>query len=537
LSHLPKLIRRHFPFDTFNPGQEEAIQSVVEAFQAGKKHVVLQSPCGTGKSVIATTVHRVLRDLQPGFRTTIVTATKALQDQYQSEMADIVDLRAKTNYKCHLNVGPYNSAGCRKKLSEGKCKKEQSCDYVKQRTKWCNDAHLRLTNSSFQIEACPMLVMLPENKANLIVIDECHAIDEHLINHSTLKIQLAELTHLATVAGSEFISQFSTFINDYVDYPEGTAFVPNADQKKIAADLRAILENKMVQLQARLKKSSQGRDSIGGAIEELQQYSDKLGDHSSADGEWMLVKYAFSTEIELKPVYASQVSQRGLFRKADQFLHMSATICGFTEYAEQLGISLDEVEFIDVYNPIPVKSRRVVSMAVHKVSGDYNAQVLSDYVSRISEYHKGESGIIHTVSFKLANEIFDGISSKIRKKFLVSNDRREILNWLKVKGNVVLSPSLETGFDAKGDIARWQIIAKVPYGALGDPLIKLNLSRHPRSYQRKAVLRIVQASGRVCRGVTDFGVTYVLDSNFVILLEKNHDLFPSWFTDSIVKSS
>ena len=82
-----ELAKKHFPFDTPNPGQLEAVCWAVTEFLAGKKHVVIGAPTGIGKSAIATTIHRVLEEIKnPGrgmpWRTTIITATKGLQDQY-----------------------------------------------------------------------------------------------------------------------------------------------------------------------------------------------------------------------------------------------------------------------------------------------------------------------------------------------------------------------------------------------------------------------------------------------------------------------
>lgn len=45
---------------------------------------------------------------------------------------------------------------------------------------------------------------------------------------------------------------------------------------------------------------------------------------------------------------------------------------------------------------------------------------------------------------------------------------------------------------------------------------------------------LVQASGRVCRGMTDYGVTYIIDSNFMFLFKQNHDLFPEWWVNAMV---
>ena len=76
-------INRYFPFDTANPGQKEAIFIAVKAIYEGYGHVIIEAPTGVGKSVIATTIHNVIRSFEPTFRTSISTATKNLQQQYQ----------------------------------------------------------------------------------------------------------------------------------------------------------------------------------------------------------------------------------------------------------------------------------------------------------------------------------------------------------------------------------------------------------------------------------------------------------------------
>jgi Rad3-related DNA helicase len=119
---------------------------------------------------------------------------------------------------------------------------------------------------------------------------------------------------------------------------------------------------------------------------------------------------------------------------------------------------------------------------------------------------------------------------------VVSNNRKEILSELNKhnSGKIILSPSVETGYDFKGDMCRWQIIAKIPYAYMGDPFISLNMKRSPRWYSREAILRLVQACGRAVRGVDDSAVTYVIDENVKRLIRENHDIFPDWFLDSVI---
>jgi Rad3-related DNA helicase len=535
MTSIEELFAKRFPYKKPNPGQKEAILKTVEAFRSGKKHVVLGAPTGLGKSSIAVTVHRILREIQDGsFRTTITTATKNLQDQYTGEFKEIHDLRGKTNYDCPKNVGPYNSPKCRNLIVESNCTPSQQCPYYKQRKKWTDQAVIRITNTSFQIEACAMLVMTPETRADMIVIDECHNIDEHLVAHSTLKLDVDALQSLKKVVGVNAISGVVDFINDFISVQVGSVVSVNDEYGNKATAISDHFESLMESLQIKLKTATHGKDSIAGAIEEMQQIADKLRQFSETHGEWILTEYVYAHKIELRPIYAHQVSEFGLFRKSDRFLHMSATICGHDAYIKSLGIKREECEFIDLANPIPVENRLVRSLSAIKVSGDYDRVRLAELVDKIIDRHPNQNGIIHTVSFALAEDIVK--YSKNKKKMLVSNNRDEIVSRLMKfnSGTVILSPSIEQGYDFPGDMSRFQIIAKVPFLALGDPHTKLNLERHPEWYARKAILRLVQASGRSVRGVDDFASTYIIDSNLDMLIRRNRDLFPSWYLDSLV---
>jgi Rad3-related DNA helicase len=278
------------------------------------------------------------------------------------------------------------------------------------------------------------------------------------------------------------------------------------------------------------------KENIGDMLELLQQIGDKTEIFDSTlEGEWIVDSWKESTLLVVKPVYAWQVSEYALFRKAKHFLHMSATICGVEEYAGGLGIK--EYEFLDVPNPIPKENRKVFYIPKHKVSGSIDYDGLTNTIDKLIDINQNKNGLIHSVSYALANEVYK--RSKHSKNMLVSKDRYEIISELTKdkKGSIVLSASIEKGFDAKGDMARFQIIPKVPYLYLGDPLVKLNSTIRPNWYARKAVLRIVQASGRVTRGVDDYGVTYIIDSNFGRLLNQNMNMFPSWFLDSLIVSN
>jgi Rad3-related DNA helicase len=215
---------------------------------------------------------------------------------------------------------------------------------------------------------------------------------------------------------------------------------------------------------------------------------------------------------------------------------MSATICGIEEYARALGIANGDYKAIQIDNPIPVENRLIHVVPVAKMTGGLDEDKLNTLVRNIDniiDSHVGENGIIHTVSYALAEKIFE--RSRHKKKMLVSGKVRDIMDALDSGGGqrVILSPSIEEGVDLKGNLSRFQIIAKVPYGYLGDPLVKLRSERYPSSYARTTILRIVQACGRSVRGIDDWAHTYILDSAFDNLLTRNAELFPEWFKEAL----
>lgn len=533
MKDLKQLITKNFPYEKFNPGQFEAIEFVVNEFRAGKKHVILQAPTGIGKSAIATTIHRVLKELEKDWRTTIITSTKGLQDQYEKEDSQIFSLKGKTNYSCPLGRDHYTGKGCTVARSEGICETpNQVCTYLIRRDKWCNVESLRLTNSSFQIKAAEGLVMEDENKANLIIVDECHDIDEQLVEHNSFNLDVESLQHIVNHTSAKLLSDIVDFVNIFSDYKEGDAFKISKDISVLGKTILDQLESNLKKIESDLEKNKKNLGLVA-ASDTVKSLVEQFSMFVLQNGEWLVEEYAFSQKVYIKPIYAYQVSDKALFRKAEHFLHMSATICGYESYIFSLGIKKEESSYLELSNPIPVENRLINVMPVMKVSGDFDRHRLAALVDKVISRHSGENGVIHTVSFALAKDILE--NSAFKKNMVISNDRSEILDILtKQKGKIVLSPSIEKGYDFKDDMCRFQIIAKIPYYYLGSKWVALNTQRDNRWYARKAILRLVQASGRAVRGVNDYAKTYLFDSNFDMLYKRNKDLFPDWYIDSLV---
>lgn len=538
---LIESIEKNFQHKTFNPGQKEAIAFAVLNLVKGKEHVILELPTGIGKSAVATTVHKVLRDLHDNtWRSTIITSTKGLQDQYVMEDKKIFSLKGKNNYPCAHTPGvTYGTPACSKTTNSGGCTPFADCEYVKKREFFLKHAPLRLTNTSFHIKAPPGMIAAvtePTSIANLLVIDECHALDQNLVDSATIDLHADEIKQtLDSVSGFNCSNFFAAFNVEFEKYDDGQV-LSNEEIREHAATLIGKLDGVVSEINEELQNGSNRKDKLVLLKESIQQYiSVFCAITVQKKGEWIIEEYIFSQHIKLVPLYAYQVAHHGIFSKCKQFIHMSATICGPNEYMKTLGLNPDNCAYLSMPNPIPVDNRKIYALNALKVSGQFDQTRMAEVIDRIVSKHTSDSqnGIIHTVSFQLAEAIKK--ASKNKKRMIVSNQRDQILKWVKSPvGNVVLSPSIEVGYDFKGDMSRFQILAKVPFEYLGSKYVAENLRRSPKWYARRAILRIVQSAGRSIRGVDDWAITYILDSNFRRLYEDNPELFPEWFKEALV---
>ncbi|MCL4449693.1 MAG: hypothetical protein M1386_00025 [Candidatus Thermoplasmatota archaeon] len=100
---------------------------------------------------------------------------------------------------------------------------------------------------------------------------------------------------------------------------------------------------------------------------------------------------------------------------------------------------------------------------------------------------------------------------------------------------VLFAIKMEEGTDFRDEQARWQILVKVPYQDLGDEWVRLHKDRlGQRWYEMSALQQVIQASGRIMRSETDWGDTYILDRNALMLIRKYGSECPDWFLERIV---
>ncbi len=530
-----KDVLRYFPHKTPREGQIETITDVLSAFDSGKKFVLLEGPTGCGKSAIGMTIARMMRAYY-------LTVQKSLQDQLARDFqAFSVTLKGRNAYQCTKALqavkqyeksktfrDTYNKMHrdppVPRRCDEGLCRLEGSNRYID-----CIDAvHPNLPCPYWRqrelAKIAPICVMNTHSflfqtlyggfkERKLIIVDECHRLEGILMDFVTFTVSDKELP------GMKF-SKCET-PSEYAELFEKIAL-----EEKILVLLSIAQNNKDI-------KEIDKWDAILAKYKRFMENTD--------DSRWVSLfkDYGGFRSIQLKPIFVDTFAESLVFDLADHVLLMSATIMDAGVMCESLGMDRDEVYSKRLKSRFPVKNRPVL----HTPSGSlsfkkkrFTYPKLIEDVDQICAKHGDERGIIHTHNFEIANILMDNCPSNHRFYFQKSFDSKtEMLEEHKKSPNgVIVAPAMHEGTDLIDDLARFQIICKVPYPSFHDNeqlKIRMELSRD--YYNWLTATSIVQAYGRSVRSEDDWAITYIMDEDFRRFFNMTERMLPGWFKEAV----
>lgn len=232
----------------------------------------------------------------------------------------------------------------------------------------------------------------------------------------------------------------------------------------------------------------------------------------------------------------AEMVKTNFLSKLNKGIFMSATLGDIDEYATMMGMEPDEYVGLRLPSQFDFSKSPIIiakSAWLNYANFDKNInKVVMDTIKICNDYHPNEKGIIHTSTFKICNIIKDKIELGLvpdKSRFLFysnSNEKEQLIELMRTstKPYVIVGPSLYEGLDLKDDLGRFNILVKVPYGALTD-YVKKKMERFPFWYKRNTIEKIVQAIGRTNRHTNDYSTIYLLDSLFdKIIYETNEDI-------------
>lgn len=533
--------RQFFPYSTVRNEQSVSIDVVLDAFiNKGKKFVVLELGTGCGKSAIGLTVARYMNANLPategfGRGAYVLTTQKVLQEQYLQDFGppagELVSIKSASNFNCQFFNG--NTCGESLRLLKNETKGSPfwvkcmfDCCYKKEKARFLASPESTTNYSYFLAET---MYGGKITARDLLILDEAHNCE-------------GELSKFIEVIISE---KFSKEILK-LKWPEP------ATEKGVVKWLKETYEpalqihiKRMEEMikKFNLKDKIKEFKALSSQIEMLDKHICKLHRFLEmwTDDNWIMNIHAADgrslRKFEFKPVDVGPYSEELLFKFGKNILLMSATIVNKDVFCDTLGLDKSQVEFLSMDSPFPVENRPIYFAPVGNMAQatiDETLPKMVEMIKVILEQHKGEKGIIHTHTFKIANYI----KHNIKNKRLIIHDslnREEMIqkHMDSDKNTVLVSPSLSEGIDLKDDLSRFQIICKIPYPYLGDKLVRKRMNKHQLWYPYQTAKTIVQSAGRSVRNDKDHAVTYILDGNWEKFFRENGQMFPESFRKAL----
>jgi len=531
-----------FPYKTIRKEQEQAIEFCINAFNSGKRYVVVEAGTGCGKSAIGLTVGRYMNHIEnvadegydPG--TYFVTTQKILQDQYTSDFGgtkgEMCAVKSASNYSC----SHHKKNNCQESQRLLKTEEKQSsffknctfnCVYKKTKERFLESQESVTNFPYFLTEAAFSGKIVPRK---FLVVDEAHNVESALSNFIEVIVSKRFTKQMLKLNWPKKKSQYAVFkwIRDEY-FP-----VAQIRLSHFKSQLESLGLSKRIEEFQGLNRQL---EMLSGHVEKLSTFL-RVYDKDNWLLEIVPPKNRSQEKFSFKPIDVSPFADKYITRLGKRVLFMSATILSKEHFCRSMGLSEADTAFISLPSPFPIENRPVLFSPVGSMSAkviDSTLPKMLKSVKAILDAHPSEKGIIHAHTYKIAKYLKDNLKSK---RILIHNseNRDKILKkHIKSKSpTVIISPSMSEGVDLKDDRARFQILCKVPYPYLGDPLIRKRMNKFRGWYSTQVAKTVMQSIGRSVRSMDDSAITYILDADWARFYKQNKQFFPKSFKECIV---
>lgn len=517
------------------------------------KTITLSAPTGTGKSIIGSVVAEVLHQIKhPEMEegaSFLLTATNALAKQYHDTFTDennprnltFFNIKGAGNYVCEALSTPeepqtaescsiilFKKSGMDNVINQF-C---EPCEYAWSRTAKVKARHL-ITNYSYYF-VDRMYSQHPMPKRTLCVFDEAHLLNDLFTEHNAIyfsekriKSTIEEVSEALSLGHTEVFKSLKLIYQALMD---GKINEKNYKQylelllesyKEISESAKKAAEQNFRSQSKYLKLSRIGKKyfNLGCKIDDLflfdyphvfdyKEKNPKIGNHEN--------------EVSVKPIFIGEMF--AALENAEHNLIMSATIS--ESFAKRTMTLEGKVKHIRLEPSFPPENKKMIFFK--PMALNYNTMKDPEVIKKLGanayqivEHHTkmGERGIILAPSFNIVQSIAQVLNvMKISAKIFEHQRGQKLADVLaefKLYDNgpaVLLTPSGFEGLDLPGELSRYQIIIKAPYGSLGDKRIKVILDSYPDIYALQTLMKITQGAGRSVRSSTDYATTYCLDT-------------------------
>lgn len=463
-------------FPSFRRGQYELAQRVESN---PKRFSLVMAPPGSGKSL----AHYIISKLTGGRSLTLVS-TKALADQILRDPFNHTEIRGHSNYSCAPKI--YDPT---REISDLRCQSRGfGCGHQKA-VQACVSSTSVLTNYALWVNLARTGKLDLLGKFDLLICDEGHLVHDLLSDLISVELYASRLSYLL----HEPLPDLETDLSPWLEWVE---FI----QSRVKAAATQALHRDDKDLTFQLSRLD---SELSRLLLESKQES------------WAVERMPSS--VKFSPVWSSSYTEKYLFRGIPKVVISSGTL--LPETAPLLGIDKPSHSYFQVSSTFPPERRPFIYLPTCRV--DYRMseghwRMLVNRIDKIIEDRLDRKGIIHCRSYERGLEIFKRSKWSEIMLYHQSGNRDKVLADFKKSDSpcILVSPSVEEGHDFKGDLARYNILLKVPYADTRSPLTKERVKQNRQYGYLKAAEKILQQYGRSNRDEKDWSETFILDDHW-----------------------
>lgn len=529
-----------FPFrdEDDNPSYREhqkelIVESAVALWIGDYDNIVIDGPVGIGKSAVNYTLGLMARE---SFYT---TPQKSLRNQLEDD-PDLDQmmhtLKSRRDYTC--GATGQNCSDCPINVRDDEsCKTTEGCTYWKNKKMAMSEQIAGLTFAFLIVDNfIPSFDdggdQISFDNRELLIVDECHSLESQTASlFAGFKISPWVLPRPVLRGFDDRISRLGDQDLSHRDF---IGIVRDlADRAQRYADThdgQEGYESEVEQCESFYQKwryfkeeVDEGRNWVGDITE--TSHPDWSDDFPS---------------LKIKPIRVDRFLKEFVWSRGKKRILSTATM-PYRNHPERwfdrLGLG-GRTHVISKPMPFPQENRPIVTG--HEIDsfsggGDFeNWDTIVSRIKTISREHEGERGLIHTASYERAENLVDSLPVGMAMCHDSDLDATEMVEkWQTSNNQLLCSPSMMEGVDLKGDMARFQVLLKVPYpNGYQDSRVSWLLDNNEWDwYFQETGLKLWQSVGRAVRSRDDHATYYVLDESFEDVVSKTSP--PSWIGESL----
>lgn len=527
-------------FRDYRKGQYDA---VIAAACSDKRFTLMSIPTGGGKSAMYMSVAAMLQA-----RALVLTGTKGLQQQltYDFGAMGLRDVRGQSNYRCialdaNAEYEGYGTpgSGC----DHGPCHVGLLCGLRKggclyyDAVRAASRAQFVVTNYAYWMTANRYADPESLGKFDLLILDEAHDAPDQLADFCTIHLDRGEVKSLlemrlppldeGTEVWIDWANQALARCREVYQETKAEMTTIGGDRRAAARKLRRVVD-------------------LGRKLKELAAaHAWKRGEPGVPDV-WMpgaatdWVAETTPSGAVFSPIWAHAYAEQYLFKSIPRIMLVSATLQPVV--ARYLGIDPVNMEWREFTSTFHPDRRPLIFCPTTEVDRHWTEGQIRIWVNKIDsiiDKRLDRKGIIHARSYERAALIM--ARSRHAKGgagggILLSHGRRdvrEVVEQFRKRSApcVLVSPSVETGYDFPYDACYYQIIVKVPFPDGRSAVIR-ERARTDKAYLNYLTARaLIQQTGRGMRAEDDMCETIVIDNHMDWFwpAAKRQKLIPEWF--------